>query len=113
MLTFPVIGTAHSLDKLTDLSLAAVHRLADRLITGAILERSDNLISRRLRVPHRVDVYEMIFALSRWQKGIQYIQAWICFSLNIGLGSWSSGSWRQKIGFIPFPDPGLALAPEI
>jgi hypothetical protein len=42
MLTFPVIGVRHSLENLTGLSLAAVHRLADSLITGALLERSDN-----------------------------------------------------------------------
>jgi hypothetical protein len=28
-LTFPAIGVAHSLDNLTDFSLAAVHRLAE------------------------------------------------------------------------------------
>jgi hypothetical protein len=46
MLTFLIIGIAHSLDNLADLSLAAVHCLADSLTTEAILERSSNPIRR-------------------------------------------------------------------
>jgi hypothetical protein len=37
MLTFPVIGIAHPLDKSLALSLAAVHRLANNFVTAIIL----------------------------------------------------------------------------
>jgi hypothetical protein len=91
MLTFLVIGIAHSLDNLTDLLIAAVHRLADSLRTGALLERSGNPISRRLRIPHCVAVSQRRFTASQWQKGIVHIQTWRLLDLNITLGSWPSG----------------------
>jgi hypothetical protein len=56
MLIFPVIRIAHSLGNLIDLLLAAVHRLAERLIPGTLLQRSGNPISRRLRIPYHVAV---------------------------------------------------------
>jgi hypothetical protein len=40
-----------------------VHRLPDNLITAAFPERSGNLISRILGIPHRAAVYQRRFTL--------------------------------------------------
>jgi hypothetical protein len=61
VLTFPVFGIAHPLDNLTDLSLAAVHRLANNLATATFLQHLDNFISLGLCLPHRVALYSRRF----------------------------------------------------
>jgi hypothetical protein len=55
-LTFPVIQMAHGLDNLTDISLAAMHRLANSFISPVLLEHLGNPSSQGLRVPHCVSV---------------------------------------------------------
>jgi hypothetical protein len=68
MLTFSVIGIARSLGNLSDLSLTAVHRLADSLRSGALLQCSDNPMSRKVPLPHRATLYERAFTAPDYQR---------------------------------------------
>jgi hypothetical protein len=56
MLTLPALRIANGLENSTDLSLVAMHRLANDFVIAAILEYLDNTISPGLRMPHRAAV---------------------------------------------------------
>jgi hypothetical protein len=103
---------ADGLDTLTDLSLAAVHHLANGFGAEAPLEHLDNPISLDCAFAVRSGRKRTI-THSEGEKAVGYIQALTLFPFDLALSSWLSRPWNRKFGASPLPDLDRAVAPEI
>jgi hypothetical protein len=119
MPTLLAIGIAHNLEKLTDLSLAAMHRLADSLITDTLLERSDNPISRTMDIPHRAAVCQMRFIPSQGDK-LRYHFPSYCHLYSLPHQHPESRLWpglpsgnTRRSSLMTFSEPGFSQISSI
>jgi hypothetical protein len=108
ILIFPVIRTLRMLDNLTDLLIAAAHRLVKNLVTTALLQHLENATSPGLGSP-----IAWLFNKSQLrfpkQKVIACIGAWTFLCVVLALGSFSSRSPNQKINLNPLANGGKTL----
>jgi hypothetical protein len=95
MLTFALFGIPHRLDKLTDLWLAAVHRLANSFVLPALLEHLGNPNGPALRIRQQ-------------EKAILGRPSWTLSSLNV-IKFTVFSVMEEHIRLVPLPDRTIIL----